>query len=121
MSNMNKAASKLKGKLSFDDYGKPSKQQAVKPANKQGVKTAKRHAGKTAGRHESKPASQHNSKLVKQQDGMLVKPNKGTFYLSDDAQNLLTQVYIKHLKAGEKVDKSTLICRAIELLYKKEL
>ena len=57
----------------------------------------------------SKPAQQHDSTPVSQ----LVK---ATFYLSPDHVMRLEQVRLVRLQKGEKVDKSTLVREAIDLL-----
>lgn len=57
---------------------------------------------------DSMPVSQHASK------------KKVTFYLDKDSEAKLNEVFSRKLMSNEKVDKSALINRAIELLWKEE-
>lgn len=43
---------------------------------------------------------------------------KVTFYLTQNHEAMLNEVYTMKIIMGEKVDKSTLICQAIELMFR---
>lgn len=45
---------------------------------------------------------------------------KVTYYLTDEDNNALTDIYIKRLQSRQKTDKSALISEAIKLLYLRE-
>jgi hypothetical protein len=62
------------------------------------------------------PASQQNSMLSKQQSGK----KKVTFYLDKDTEIKLSEIYGKKIIKNEKVDKSKMICDAINLLWIQE-
>jgi hypothetical protein len=65
----------------------------------------------------SKPARQHDSIPVQQHDSSPASQLvKATFYLSPDHVMRLEQVRLARLQKGEKVDKSTLVREAIDLL-----
>lgn len=49
-----------------------------------------------------------------------VKRNKCSFYLSNAAIDALNKVYIARFSENTKIDKSTLICEALDLLYAKQ-
>lgn len=44
---------------------------------------------------------------------------KLTFYMTQSCEGMLNELYTSKLLMGEKIDKSSLICEAIELLFKK--
>lgn len=44
---------------------------------------------------------------------------KLTFYMTQSCEGMLNEMFTSRLMMGEKVDKSSLICEAIELLFKK--
>lgn len=116
--------------------GTPAKQHADNPTSQQTVSTAYQHADKPvepfinmpAECHASMPATQHSNKLTHQQDDLMagqlndkpVKKIKVTHYLSEEDNDRLTSMYIKHLQEKRKIDKSALISQAIQLLFKKE-
>lgn len=62
------------------------------------------------------PVSQHASKPVSQHAGK----KKVTFYLDKDTEMKLTEIYGKKILKNEKVDKSKMICDAINLLWVQE-
>ncbi len=104
MNNIKQTGKEIKKKLSFGDYDSASHQQAERPVIQQA----------------SQPASQHTSMQEQQQEERAAKI-KVTYYLSEDDHNALTDIYIKRLQHRMKVDKSSLISEAIQLLYKKEI
>ena len=50
----------------------------------------------------------------------LVK-TKATFYLDKLAFDMLQQMFIESLKNNKKMDKSFIVCKAIKVLYEREL
>jgi len=123
MSNINKAVKDIKKKLSFNDYDKPAKQQ--------NHKTVKQP---TSNPVVEKPTAQNKTHQVYKEtrpqnviptyrhDDLPTKENKikSTYYLTAEANNYFTEVYINRLKNNKKTDRSTLICEAIKFLYKNE-
>lgn len=63
-------------------------------------------------------ASSIRGKRLKQLPSPKVKV---THYLSEDEEQMLTDIYIKRLQMKKKTDKSALIAEAINLLFKKEM
>ena len=45
---------------------------------------------------------------------------KASYYLEIETEQRIMEIYMKRLKAGNRVRKSNLIDEAIELLHKKE-
>jgi hypothetical protein len=43
---------------------------------------------------------------------------KVTFYLTQNHESMLNEIYTMKIMMGEKVDKSTLICQAVELMFR---
>jgi hypothetical protein len=43
---------------------------------------------------------------------------KMTFYLTQSHEAMLNEIYTMKIMMGEKVDKSTLICQAIEIVFR---
>jgi len=43
---------------------------------------------------------------------------KVTFYLTQSHESMLNEIYTMKIMMGEKVDKSTLICQAVELMFR---
>lgn len=67
------------------------------------------------------PAQQQTSETVKQQAVLPALKTKVTFYLSDEENDMLMDVYVKRIQEKNKTDKSSLIGEAIKLLFKKEM
>ncbi len=109
MNKIDKTSERLKKKMSFEDYGKPSstakKENDSKTACQLGAQTDKSH---TPAPIKEKPTTSTSKKKV-------------TFYLDSQSEDFLTDVFISRLQSRNKSDKSALICEAIELLHKKEL
>lgn len=59
-----------------------------------------------------------------QQDSLpvrqLTSKKKMTFYISTESETKFNEVFSRHLMRNQKVDKSALIAKAIELLWKEE-
>lgn len=60
--------------------------------------------------------SQQANKPVKQ----YINKKKITFYIDVETQQKLSSIHAKKILKNEKVDKSLLLCRAINLLWKEE-
>jgi len=43
---------------------------------------------------------------------------KMTFYISQKCEGMINQIFASKMMMGEKVDKSSLICQAIEAMFK---
>lgn len=99
----------------------PAYQHTSKTVSQQDSKLASQHAGKTTYQYANKPVNQHDSKLASNDADIPAKKSKVTFYLDETTNKLLLELYIKHLQAHQKIDKSTLICQAIELLHKNKV
>ncbi len=65
---------------------------------------------------DQKPARQQDGKPVKHQTSKMVK---ATFYLTNEANITLEKIKLKRLENGEKIDKSSLIVEAVQLLKDK--
>jgi hypothetical protein len=74
-----------------------------------------------------------NSEQLKQQDGQAVndqeemtatkrnkKKIKATIYLTEEAEQAYTELYIHRLRKDRKTDRSMIACDAILALYEKE-
>lgn len=74
-----------------------------------------------------------NSEKLKQQDGQAVnsqeemtanrrnkKKIKATIYLTEEAEQAFTELYIHRLRKDRKTDRSLIACDAIQALYEKE-
>lgn len=44
---------------------------------------------------------------------------KMTFYISQKCEGMINQIFASKMMMGEKVDKSSLICQAIEAMFKE--
>ena len=64
----------------------------------------------------SMTVSQHDSLPVSQ----LTSKKKMTFYLDKESDMKLNEMFSRKLMKNEKVDKSTLISKAIDLLWKED-
>ena len=49
------------------------------------------------------------------------KKTKFTAYLTKEAENALAELYISRYRKDRKVERSGIVCEAIEDLFKKEL
>jgi hypothetical protein len=47
------------------------------------------------------------------------KKKKMTFYISEECESMINEIYTSKLIMSEKIDKSQLICQAIDLMFKK--
>ncbi len=74
-----------------------------------------------------------NSEKLKQQDGQAVssqeemtanrrnkKKIKATIYLTEEAEEAFTELYIHRLRKDRKTDRSLIACDAIQALYERE-
>ncbi len=43
---------------------------------------------------------------------------KMTFYLTQNHESMLNEIYIMRIMMGEKIDKSMLICQAVEFMFR---
>jgi len=65
---------------------------------------------------DKKPVKQQTGKPASQQASKMVK---ATFYLTNEANIALEKIKLKRLENGEKIDKSSLIVEAVQLLKDK--
>lgn len=125
MSNISQASKELKKKLSFKDYNAPAEQHESVTASQQIAeqvpagqltvlddKMVSQHIG------DSKPLKQYNKNKKEYENS---KKIKATFYLSEEDNQLLTDMFIKRLQEKNKTDKSALMVEALRLLYKREM
>lgn len=68
---------------------------------------------------------QQTTKEIGGQDGQVVsrrnkKKIKATIYLTEEAEQAFTELYIHRLRKDRKIDRSIIACDAIKDLYKKE-
>ncbi len=74
-----------------------------------------------------------NSKLIKQQNGQEASSQEGmtagrrnkkkikaTIYLTEEAEQAFTELYIHRLRKDRKTDRSLIACDAIKALYERE-
>jgi len=74
-----------------------------------------------------------NSEKLKQQDGQAIssqeeitanrrnkKKIKATIYLTEEAEQAFTELYIHRLRKDRKTDRSLIACDAIQALFEKE-
>ena len=125
MSNISQASKELKKKLSFKDYDAPAEQQEAKPASQPIVEHVPvsqpavldtKPVSQSASA--SKPLKQHADKKEAHENAKKIKV---TFYLTEDDNQLLTDIFIKRLQQRNKTDKSALISEALHLFYKREM
>lgn len=125
MSNISQASKELKKKLSFKDYNAPAEQHEAVHASQQVLdqvpvgqlnvlddKAVSQYVG------DSKPLKQYNKSKKEYEN---TKKIKATFYLSEEDNQLLTDMFIKRLQEKNKTDKSALMVEALRLLYKREM
>ena len=55
------------------------------------------------------------------QNELISKKTKATIYLTEEAENAFTELYIARYRKNRKVDRSTIACEAIQALYEKEM
>lgn len=48
------------------------------------------------------------------------KKIKATIYLTEEAEQAFTELYIHRLRKDRKIDRSIIACDAIQMLYEKE-
>ena len=48
------------------------------------------------------------------------KKIKATIYLTEEAEQAFTELYIHRLRKDRKIDRSMIACDAIQMLYEKE-
>jgi hypothetical protein len=68
---------------------------------------------------------QQNTKEIGSQDDLMVrrrnkKKIKATIYLTEEAEQAFTELYIHRLRKDRKIDRSIIACDAIQMLYEKE-
>jgi hypothetical protein len=69
---------------------------------------------------------QQTTKDISSQDDQLVvsrrnkKKIKATIYLTEEAEQAFTELYIHRLRKDRKIDRSVIACDAIQMLYEKE-
>lgn len=146
MSNINHLSREIKKKLSFGDYQASAAPQPVQPVQTvqvtqpiqpvqpmqvQAVQTVQPMQSNHAVHAIPIQAQQPGPDRIQDQKINMVRPAekeiekrekkiKVTYYLSDEDNNVLTDIYISRLQNKNKTDKSALIAEAIKLLYKKE-
>ena len=117
--------SKLEERSRGKQTSEPAHPHTGAPAGQQDLTTAILHNSKpsaSTGKHTGMPhklAQQPAGKMVQQYAGM--SKVKATFYLSENDNQLLIDMFIKRLQVKNKTDKSALISEAIQLLYKREM
>ena len=62
-----------------------------------------------------------NSQIVKAIQNRNKKKIKATVYLTEEAEQAFTELYIHRLRKDRKVDRSMIACEAINALFEKEL
>lgn len=105
MDDLNKVSNNMKKKLTLRDYPSHNSELSVETKTEEHGQ----HASMTASQQESvQPAYKADNAKI-----------KVTYYLTPEDNQRLTDIYIKTLQLGKKVDKSSLIAAAIRLLAKK--
>lgn len=67
------------------------------------------HAGKETEIHKEPVAMRRNRKKI-----------KTTIYLTEEAEQAFTELYIHRLRKDRKIDRSMIACDAIQMLFEKE-
>ena len=62
-----------------------------------------------------------NSQIVRAVQNRNKKKIKATVYLTEEAEQAFTELYIHRLRKDRKVDRSMIACEAIHALFEKEL
>lgn len=68
---------------------------------------------------------QQTAKEINGQDEQVLnrrsrKKIKATIYLTEEAEQAFTELYIHRLRKDRKIDRSMIACDAIQMLYEKE-
>lgn len=113
MSGMTDLKSKMKCKVKLDDLSEPVQNESEKRSH--GDKGISQHITLSANHRSDMSPNQQKNKSVKPQ----ITKSRMTVYLDENSERLFNEIYAKNILNGEKEDKSSLICEAIELLYKK--
>jgi hypothetical protein len=67
------------------------------------------HAAKELGMQDEATAMRRNKKKI-----------KATIYLTEEAEQAFTELYIHRLRKDRKIDRSIIACEAIQAMYEKE-
>ncbi len=67
------------------------------------------HASKELGMQDEATATRRNKKKI-----------KTTIYLTEEAEQAFTELYIHRLRKDRKIDRSIIACEAIQAMYEKE-
>ena len=62
-----------------------------------------------------------SGQIVKAIQNRHKKKIKATVYLTEEAEQAFTELYIHRLRKDRKIDRSTIACEAIHALFEKEL
>ncbi len=62
-----------------------------------------------------------SSQIAKAIQNRHKKKIKATVYLTEEAEQAFTELYIHRLRKDRKVDRSMIACEAIQSLFEKEL
>ncbi len=73
------------------------------------VQDLEQHAIKEPAIQKESAVSQRNKKKI-----------KATIYLTEEAEQAFTELYIHRLRKDRKIDRSMIACDAIQMLYEKE-
>lgn len=77
-------------------------------------------------REEVQELMQQTTKEIDSQGDQVVvsrrnkKKIKATIYLTEEAEQAFTELYIHRLRKDRKIDRSIIACDAIQMLYEKE-
>ncbi|CAF24657.1 hypothetical protein [Candidatus Protochlamydia amoebophila] len=74
---------------------------------------------------EAEKLIQENAKVIDSHDEQMAKRRtkkkiKATIYLTEEAEQAFTELYIHRLRKDRKIDRSIIACDAIMDLYEKE-
>lgn len=127
MSNMGKTSADIKKKLSLNDYNKPAYQQDVASImvdhhqQTDNSIPVEQHASTSTPAHHQNGTSamvnQYASTSVPVNKRAEVNKIKATYYLGQQENYMLTQLFVQSINSNKKSDKSALVCQAIRLLY----
>ncbi len=67
------------------------------------------HAANELGMQDEATATRRNKKKI-----------KATIYLTEEAEQAFTELYIHRLRKDRKIDRSIIACEAIQAMYEKE-
>lgn len=65
-------------------------------------------------------AKETRNQIVKEIQNRNKKKIKATIYLTEEAEQAFTELYIHRLRKDRKIDRSIIACDAIKDLYEKE-